>query len=132
VTLSSGLSSRQMGWDLMLFTIVWVLVAMPHPPVIWSAVSSRAVDLILAAGGAEGNIGGQPYFEVMMHNVAVLGTIWFNSAELDEMITLIDAGVIDVSFLRHKFFSLDEVNEAFRTVGDRPGGAVNVVVQPHV
>lgn len=88
--------------------------------------------VILAAGGAEGNIGGQPYFEVMMHNVAVLGTIWFNSAELDEMIALIDAGVIDVSFLRHKFFSLDEVNEAFSTVGARPGGAVNVVVQPHV
>ncbi|KAK5079832.1 hypothetical protein LTR70_008899 [Exophiala xenobiotica] len=83
--------------------------------------------LILAAGGAERNIGGQPYFEVMMHNVAVLGTIWFNSAELDEMIILIDAGVIDFSFLRHKFFALVEVNKAFRTVGDRPGGAVNVV-----
>ncbi|TGO07847.1 hypothetical protein BTUL_0242g00120 [Botrytis tulipae] len=84
---------------------------------------------VLAAGGAEGQIT-QGYLEAMSRDVAVLGTLWFNSAEIDELIALIDAGVIDFSFLRHEFFPLRKVNEAFQFVGDRPGGVVNVVVQP--
>ncbi|KAK5069272.1 hypothetical protein LTR64_008433 [Lithohypha guttulata] len=51
-------------------------------------------------------------------------------AEVDELIALVAAGVIDLSYLRHKCFSLDQVNDAFEYVGDRPGGAVNVVAQP--
>ncbi|PQE19760.1 xylitol dehydrogenase protein [Rutstroemia sp. NJR-2017a WRK4] len=84
---------------------------------------------VLAAGGVEGEIT-QGYLEVMTRDVAILGTLWFNSAEIDELIALIDAGVIDFSFLRHEFFPLRKVNEALKFVGDRPGGAVNVVVQP--
>lgn len=83
---------------------------------------------VLAAGGAEGKIV-QSYLEAMSRDVAVLGTMWFSNAEVDELIALIDAGVIDLSFLRHELFPLAKVNEAFEMVGDRPGGAVNVVVQ---
>ncbi|SMR59375.1 unnamed protein product [Zymoseptoria tritici ST99CH_1E4] len=84
---------------------------------------------VLAAGGAEGEIR-QTYLEAMSRDVAILGTMWFTSAEVDELIALIDAGVIDFSFLRHEFFPLKKVNEAFEMVGNRPGGAFNVVVQP--
>ncbi|KJX93133.1 alcohol dehydrogenase like protein [Zymoseptoria brevis] len=84
---------------------------------------------VLAAGGAEGEIR-QTYLEAMSRDVAILGTMWFTSAEVDELIALIDAGVIDFSFLKHEFFPLKNVNEAFKMVGNRPGGAVNVVVQP--
>jgi threonine dehydrogenase-like Zn-dependent dehydrogenase len=84
---------------------------------------------ILAAGGADGQIS-QHYSEAMSRDVAVLGTMWFDSAEVDELIALVDAGVIDLSFLRHKFFPLEMVNDAFQFVGSRPGGALNVVVQP--
>ena len=86
---------------------------------------------ILAAGGAEGDIT-QSYSEAMDHDVAILGTVWFNSAEVDELIALVDAGVIDLSFVKHQFFPLEEVNDAFKVVSDRPGGAVNIVVQPGV
>ena len=85
---------------------------------------------ILAAGGAEGKIS-QSYMDMMMHDVAVIGTTWFNSADVDELIALVDAGVVDLSFLRHKFFPLEKVNDALEFVGNRPGGAVNVIVQPH-
>jgi len=84
---------------------------------------------VLAAGGSEGDII-QNCLEAMSHDVAVLGTMWFTSADADELIAMIDAGVIDFSFLRHEFFPLAEVNKAFGIVGKRPGGAVNVVVQP--
>ncbi|EPE27583.1 GroES-like protein [Glarea lozoyensis ATCC 20868] len=84
---------------------------------------------VLAAGGADGEIS-QKYSEAMSHDVAILGTNWFNSVEVDELIALVDAGVIDLSFLRHELFPLEKVNEAFEFVGDRPGGAINVVVEP--
>lgn len=84
---------------------------------------------VLAAGGTEGQIA-QTYLETMSRDVAVLGTLWFTSGEVDELISLIDAGVVDFSFLRPKFFTLEKVNEAFKFVGSRPGGATNVVVQP--
>lgn len=90
----------------------------------------RGGRVALAAGGVGGDIV-QSYGEAMVHDVSVNGTLWFNSAEIDELIELIGAGIIDFSFLRHKFFSLDEVNDAIKTVGDRPGGAINIIVQPH-
>jgi threonine dehydrogenase-like Zn-dependent dehydrogenase len=86
---------------------------------------------ILAAGGAEGDLS-QTYEEAMTHQVAIIGSNWFTGDHIEELVDLIDAGVIDFSFLKHEFFSLDQVNEAFKFVGDRPGGAVNVVVQPQV
>lgn len=86
---------------------------------------------VLAAGSAAGNINVE-YTVAFDRDVAILGTIWFNSAEIDEMTSLIHAGVIDLSYLQHKRYSLTDVNDAFKFVGARPGGAVNVVVQPHV
>lgn len=90
----------------------------------------RGGKVALAAGGVPGNIS-MSYGEAMVHDVGVNGVLWFNSEEIDEAIELIGAGVIDFSFLQHQFFSLDEVNDAFKTVGDRPGGAINIIVQPH-
>ncbi|GAA5893043.1 hypothetical protein JCM6882_006923 [Rhodosporidiobolus microsporus] len=89
-------------------------------------VGGRAV---LAAGGAEGSIE-QSYYEIMMGDKAVVGSAWFSDAEADELVALVGAGVIDLSFLQHRQYKLEDVNEAFEVVGDRPGGMVNVVVRP--
>jgi threonine dehydrogenase-like Zn-dependent dehydrogenase len=84
---------------------------------------------ILVAGGAEGDVN-QSYMEAMSRSVSIVGSTWFTTGEMDDLVALVDAGVIDFSFLEHKRFSLDDVNEAIAFVGDRPGGAVNVVVKP--
>lgn len=60
-----------------------------------------------------------------------MGTNWFQDAEIDELIALVAAGVIDLSFLEKKEFALKDVNKALEFVGDRPGGSVNVVVNPN-
>lgn len=83
----------------------------------------------MAAGGADGQVA-RSYMEWMMNEVTLLGTLWFTDAEVDELITLIAAKVIDFSFLQTKEFALKDVNEALTFVGDRPGGAINVVVKP--
>jgi threonine dehydrogenase-like Zn-dependent dehydrogenase len=84
---------------------------------------------ILVAGGAEGDLS-QSYTEAMMHDVSIVGSVWFTTGEVDDLIELVSAGVIDLSYLEHKSFSLDNANEAIQFVGDRPGGKVNVVVKP--
>lgn len=89
----------------------------------------RGGSAILLAGGADGDLT-QSYFEAMMHEVAIVGSMWFTSAQMDDLVQLISAGVIDMSFLEHKRFSLDNVNESLKFVGDRPSGSVNVVVKP--
>lgn len=109
---------------------------------------------ILAAGGAEGTLA-QSYAEFMtgdrvspfpsslslsskltplssfLAQQAIQGSNWFSDGEMDELVALIGSGVVDFSFLQTKPFPLDQVNEALAFAGDRPGGFVNVVVQPH-
>lgn len=84
---------------------------------------------VLAAGGVTGDVS-QTYLETMKNDIHVVGSTWFGSADLDQMITMIAAGVIDLSFLEHRRFSLPEVNDALDLVGSRPGGFLNVVVVP--
>jgi threonine dehydrogenase-like Zn-dependent dehydrogenase len=89
----------------------------------------RGGKAVLMAGGAEGHLN-QTYAEAMKHNVAILGSTWFSPKEIDELVPLMGAGVVDMSFLEHQSFALDDVDAALKAVGDRPGGAVNIVVKP--
>jgi threonine dehydrogenase-like Zn-dependent dehydrogenase len=66
----------------------------------------------------------------MMTQVAVIGSTWFKTGEIDDLVAMMDAGLIDFSFLRPKSFGLDQANEAIKFVGDRRGGSVNVLVKP--
>lgn len=84
---------------------------------------------ILVAGGAEGEIS-QSYGEFMFRSVTIVGSSWFTTGDADELVELVASGVVDLSFLEHKAFSLDEVNSAIKFVGERHGGAVNVLVKP--
>lgn len=82
---------------------------------------------VLVAAGVLGDIR-QSYFEILLHDVHPRGSMWFDPGDADRMVELIDAGVIDFSFLEHRVFELDDVNEALTMVDSRPGGFVNVVV----
>ncbi|MEU1275676.1 alcohol dehydrogenase catalytic domain-containing protein [Streptomyces sp. NPDC005799] len=84
---------------------------------------------VLVAGGVVGDVA-QPYMDVLMNDVRAAGSVWFNAAEIDQMIDMIAAGVIDLSYLEHRTYPLSEVNDALQIVGARPGGFVNVVVEP--
>lgn len=60
----------------------------------------------------------------------MIGSTWFKTGQIDELVDLVSAGVIDFSYLETKEFPLDQVNEALDCVGGRLGGAVNVLVKP--
>lgn len=85
--------------------------------------------VILAAGSVDGSIS-QSYWGILMHDVTVLGTLWFSSAEIDELVALIASGAVDTSYLSHEVYPLERVNDAIALADDRPGGAANIVVVP--
>ncbi|KZF12596.1 hypothetical protein A2J03_17590 [Rhodococcus sp. EPR-157] len=93
------------------------------------AAVKTAGHAVLAAGGVDIDIV-QPYLDVLGRDVPVLGSNWFSPGEIDEMIAMIAAGVIDLSILENREFALTDVNDAFDFVGSRPGGFINVVVVP--
>ena len=65
---------------------------------------------VFAAGGAEGKVG-QEYFDILNHDKRVFGSNWFSNEDIDELIALIGAGVIDMSYLKHKEFKLADFND---------------------
>lgn len=89
----------------------------------------RGGNAILVAGGAEGEIR-QSYSHAMNRSVGIVGSTWFTPGQIDELASLVAAGVIDLSYLETKAFALDDVNKALDCVGGRLGGAVNVLVKP--
>jgi alcohol dehydrogenase len=86
---------------------------------------------ILLAAGAEGEVS-QTYTDTMMPQVGIIGSHWFKTGEIDDLVAMMDAGLIDFSFLQHKSFGLVGANEAIKFAGDKPGGSVNVLVKPGI
>ncbi|MHA7277169.1 alcohol dehydrogenase catalytic domain-containing protein [Arthrobacter sp. Hz1] len=84
----------------------------------------------LAAGGAEGDIT-RSYSEAMAQSSPILGTGFATRAQMYDLLNLIASGIIDLSYLTHRTFALEDVNEALRFVGDRTGGHVTVSVLPN-
>lgn len=70
----------------------------------------------------------QATWDILMRDVTFIGSVWFTSAEIDRMIAMIAAGVIDLNWLEHHTYPLDDVNTALERVGERPGGFTNIVV----
>lgn len=84
---------------------------------------------VLVSGGVPGDVS-QKYYEILNSDVHLRGSVWFSHEDIDRMTALIGAGVIDLSWLEHRVFPLAEVNDALAMIEDRPGGFVNIVVQP--
>jgi D-arabinose 1-dehydrogenase-like Zn-dependent alcohol dehydrogenase len=69
-------------------------------------------------------------FWLMTNRVGLQGSVWFTTAEGEEMAAMAGAGTLDLSVLKHKVSPLSKVNEAIAGMGDRDGGFTNFVVDP--
>jgi alcohol dehydrogenase len=88
----------------------------------------------LRRGGKAINIGGvadpiplEP-FPLMCLQKSYIGSLWFTTAEGQDMADMAHAGTLDLSVLEHERFSLDKVNEALHAIEQRTGGFTNVVI----
>ena len=100
-----------------------------------SATTAQALGA-LKRGGIAVNIGAltekleiEP-IAIMVKALAFRGSNWFTTAEGQLMAELAGAGVLDLSVLKTRAYPLDGVNDALAEVRTRPGGLVNIVVNP--
>lgn len=66
----------------------------------------------------------------MTSRIRFQGSNWFTTGEGQLMAEMARVGVLDLSRLTTKAFPLDGVNDALAYMKERPGGFVNVVVNP--
>jgi alcohol dehydrogenase len=69
-------------------------------------------------------------FPVMCQQLQYIGSLWFTTAEGEDMAAMADAGTLDLSVFEHQRFTLDQVNEALAAIEKRTGGFTNVVITP--
>lgn len=84
---------------------------------------------MLVAGGVSGQVK-IDYLDVLNYDRQVNGSFWITDGELDDLIELVANGLVDISAWETEAFPLEKVNDAYRYVAGRPGGFVNVVVNP--
>jgi alcohol dehydrogenase len=101
-----------------------------------SASTTAAALGALKRGGVAVNIGAltekleiEP-IAYMVKSLQFLGSNWFTTGEGQLMADMAGAGVLDLSVLKTHAYPLDGVNEALAEVKTRPGGLVNIVVNP--
>ncbi|RYE52956.1 MAG: alcohol dehydrogenase, partial [Hyphomicrobiales bacterium] len=88
----------------------------------------------LRRGGKAINIGGvadpiplEP-FPLMCLQKSYIGSLWFTTAEGQDMAAMAHAGTLNLGVFEHEKFRLDQVNEALDAVDERGGGFTNVVI----
>ena len=69
-------------------------------------------------------------FRLMDEQIQIIGSNWFTTAQGQEMADMVGSGTIDLSYLEHRRFPLECVNEAISGLKDRDGGFSNYVVLP--
>jgi alcohol dehydrogenase len=88
----------------------------------------------LRRGGKAINIGGvadpiplEP-FPLMCLQKSYIGSLWFTTAEGQDMAAMAHAGTLNLGVFEHERFPLERVNEALDAIDKRTGGFTNVVI----
>jgi alcohol dehydrogenase len=96
-------------------------------------VSLAGIDS-LRRGGRMADIGGMSeplpleMFRLMCFQISVIGSLWFDVAEGQDMAAMYEAGTFNISVLEHESFPLTRINDALAAIEKRRGGFTNVVI----
>jgi alcohol dehydrogenase len=105
------------------------------PPGAPASAMMRAL-FCLRRGGRAVNVGAvmQPLpinaFWLMTNRVGLQGSVWFSTAEGEDMAAMAAAGTLNLSVLEHRVSPLAKVNEVLAAMDDRNGGFTNFVIDP--
>ena len=69
-------------------------------------------------------------FWLMTNRIGLEGSVWFTTAEGEDMAAMAAAGTLDLSALQHRVSPLSKVNEVLAGMDDRNGGFTNFVIDP--
>jgi len=68
--------------------------------------------------------------EIMDNNKTMVGSVWFTTADGQEMADLAETGTVNLSVFEHEVFKLEEVNRALSVLKNRNGGFSNYIIIP--
>ncbi len=69
-------------------------------------------------------------FWLMTNRIGLQGSVWFTTAEGEDMAAMAGAGTLDLSALEHRVSPLSKVNDVLAGMDDRNGGFTNFVIDP--
>ncbi len=69
-------------------------------------------------------------FWMMTNRIGIGGSVWFTTAEGEDMAAMAGAGTLDLSVLEHRVSPLSKVNEVLAGMDHRDGGFTNFVIDP--
>jgi len=69
-------------------------------------------------------------FWLMTNRIGLQGSVWFSTAEGEDMAAMAGAGTLNLSVLEHRVSPLSKVNAVLAGMDDRNGGFTNFVVDP--
>ena len=69
-------------------------------------------------------------FWLMTNRIGLEGSVWFTTAEGEDMAAMAAAGTLDLSALQHRVSPLSKVNEVLAGMDARDGGFTNFVIDP--
>ena len=69
-------------------------------------------------------------FWMMTNRIGIGGSVWFSTAEGEDMAAMAGAGTLNLSVLEHRVSPLSKVNEALAGMDQRDGGFTNFVIDP--
>jgi threonine dehydrogenase-like Zn-dependent dehydrogenase len=88
----------------------------------------------LRRGGRMVDIGGMSeplpleMFRLMCFQISVIGSLWFDVAEGQDMAEMAAAGTLNLDIFEHQRFPLSRIEDALSAVDQRNGGFTNVVI----
>jgi alcohol dehydrogenase len=69
-------------------------------------------------------------FWMMTNRIGIGGSVWFTTAEGEDMAAMAGAGTLDLSVLEHRVAPLSKINDVLAGMDDRDGGFTNFVIDP--
>jgi D-arabinose 1-dehydrogenase-like Zn-dependent alcohol dehydrogenase len=91
----------------------------------------------LRRGGIAANVGAVTEqlqldtFWMMTNRIGLIGSVWFTTAEGEEIVSMIASGTLDLTSFQHRFHPLREINEALHSMDrNNDGGFANYIIQP--
>jgi alcohol dehydrogenase len=66
----------------------------------------------------------------MTNRIGLQGSVWFTTAEGEDMAAMAGAGTLDLSAFEHRVAPLSNVNATLAGMDNRDGGFTNFVIDP--
>lgn len=100
-----------------------------HEPLLEAVKTLRRGGKLVNVGAVAGHVPLDLHY-MMDNDISVIGSVWFTTAQGQQMADFVEAGMVDMSVFEHRIFPLEKINDAIGGIENRSGGFSNFVICP--